>query len=127
MKIIFLFLLSISISLVHAQDCKKLQLGTYRISGDDTNPESILIRTSAYQFEEVKSLGLKLQFNIRWTSDCTYELSNPKVLKGELPSIKDDQVVYVKIKKVAATYYTAEISSNFNDLVLERNIDILED
>lgn len=125
-KIIVLPLLCCSL-LSRAQNCKDIQTGTFRITADDVNPnESILTRTKTSQIEEVKSLGLKFQFDLTWTSNCTYTLSHPKVLKGDYSGFKDGQEVYVKIIKVNSTYYIAQITSNFADLKLTKDIQIMK-
>lgn len=126
-KILFSFLVLGFAMVVKAQSCKDIQTGSFRIVADDVNPnESILTRTKTTQVEEVKSLGIKLQFSLRWTSDCSYVLFKPQLLAGEMPGLKDDQEVYVKITKVTSSYYTAEITSNFNDMKLVKDIQILK-
>ena len=128
MRWLFVLLTSLfSFLSVQAQKCDDIKEGTFKIEADDVNPnESILTRTSKHQLEEVKSIGLKLQFDLKWTSDCSYELSNPKVLKGELPNVTDSQVLYVKILKVTSTYYTAEITSNFAEFKMVKDIKIVK-
>ena len=128
MKLIFALLVGLIFFITAgAQKCEDVRLGTFKIAGDEVNPnESILTRTDKYQFEEVKSKGIKMQFDLKWTSDCSYELSKPRVLKGELPNVSESQVLYVKIIRVTSTDYTAEITSNFADFKLEKKIIIVK-
>lgn len=111
----------------NAQDCKGIQKGKFRVAPDDYSPsETIITRTNEHQFEEVISNGIKMQFDLKWTSDCTYELSNPKLLKGELPwKNNESHKLFVKIIKVTKTSYTTEITSNFFDTKLVKEIQIL--
>lgn len=121
-----LFATAFSFLSANAQKCDGVKEGTFKIPGDDVNPnESILTRTAKHQFEEIKSMGLKLQFDLKWTSDCTYELSNPKVLKGDFPAV-ESHILYVKIIKVTSSYYTAEITANFADFKLVKDIQIVK-
>ena len=126
-KIILAIIICVSVINATAQKCTEVKQGKFRITGDETNPnESILTRTAEHQFEEVKSKGLKFQFDIKWTSDCTYELSKPRVIKGDYPYFSDGQVVYVKITKVTSKYYSAEITSNFAEFKMTKDIQIIK-
>ena len=118
-----------SVLFAGAQKCKDLQSGKFRIAPDNTDAnEYIITRTAQHQFEEVPSTGVKMQFDIKWTSECSYELSKPRVLKGEVPfPVSDSQVLYVKITKVSSTYYTAEMTFNLaEDLKMVKNIQIVK-
>lgn len=127
-KLLTVLLAVMATAALKAQECKDVKTGMFRIPADDYNPkESILIRTPEHQIEEVKADGVKMQFDIKWTSDCTYELSKPKVLKGKVPfEVSDSQVLYVKITKVTSSYYTAEITANFGDIKLVKDIQIVK-
>src|SRR5438128_12151224 len=97
-------------SFANAQDCSKVKIGKFKSA--ITMPDSkkyitILHRMQNIQTEE-SNTGVKMQFKVTWTSDCSYELSNPKVLKGKMEGVRNDQVLYVKITKVTATSYMAE-------------------
>ena len=126
MKYLSLLLSLIAFANVHAQKCDDIKQGKFRIATNDNIPESILTRTADYQFEDVPSLGIKMQYSLKWTSDCSYELSNGKLIKGELPGFSDNGIVYVKIIKVSSGYYSAEVSSNFNDFKKTVDIQIIK-
>ena len=128
MKFIFVFLFILTFSsILKAQNCSDIKNGIFRIKSDEVNPnETILTRKKDIQIEEVKSKGIKLQYHIKWTSNCTYELSHPKVLKGDFPWASDEQVLYIKITKVTATFYSTEITSNFSDRKMVKDIFIVK-
>ena len=59
-----------------------------------------------------------MEFTVKWTSECTYELTKPKVTKGELADVDDSQVISVKVLDVRDDSFTAEVISNFSDVKL---------
>ena len=115
-------------SLLHAQDCKSVRTGTFRIVAeiDTLKIETIITRTGDYQIEDVPSQGIKMQFEVKWTSGCSYELHKPKILKGNLDNVSEDQILYVKIIKVTPEFYTAELSANFADAKFTKDIEIIK-
>ncbi|HEV8285844.1 MAG TPA: hypothetical protein VGQ09_16135 [Chitinophagaceae bacterium] len=128
MKIISIIILLIFTScLVKAQDCSKVKYGKFKLvlELDTMKIVTTIERVKNIQSEE-SSTGVKMQFEVKWTSSCSYELSKPKVLKGEMTDVNDQQILYVKILNVTPTYYTAEISSNFADLKLVKDIQIVQ-
>ena len=125
MKYILLLCLCALSFLAEAQDCKEVQRGRFRIGASEDAPETLLTRNAKFQIEEVPSMGIIVQFELSWTSACTYVLSRPKLLKGTMPGISDTQKVYVKITKVTSRDYSAEISSNFSEAVLVKTMERL--
>lgn len=97
------------------KDCKKVNTGIFRseLSVEGKNFVTMIYRKKDKQIEENIQMGIKMEFNVKWKSPCSYELSNPKVLKGEVPGVSPAQVLYVKILSVTKDAYTAEVSSNF--------------
>ena len=112
--------------LAGAQDCDKVKYGKFRIVTelDSLKIETKIFREKNIQVEEASN-GVKMQFEVKWTSPCSYELSKPKVLKGVVEGVSDDQVLFVKILKVTRSFYTTEITSNFADMKLVKDIEIL--
>jgi hypothetical protein len=98
-------------------NCKSIHDGNFKsvseLDGDSTVYH--ITRKKDKQYEEVKSTGVKMEFKVKWTSDCTYELSHPKVIKGTMPGVEDSQVIYVKVIDVREDSYTAEVTANFAD------------
>jgi hypothetical protein len=109
-----------------SQDCSSVKFGKFKIifEADTFKVETIITRTKDIQVEEASD-GTKMQFHVKWTTPCSYELSKPKVLKGSLEGVSDDQVLFVKILKVTPDFYTAEMTSNFADLKATKDIQIL--
>ncbi|MBM3416275.1 MAG: hypothetical protein FJY20_07485 [Bacteroidetes bacterium] len=97
------------------KDCKKVNTSTFRseLNVDGKNIVTMIYRKKDKQIEENTPMGIKMEFNVRWTTPCSYELSDPKVLKGEVPEVSPEQVLYVNILSVSKEAYTAEVSSNF--------------
>jgi hypothetical protein len=62
-------------------DCKDIKEGLFKIESVDGSLHTIL-RTKNKQTENVGKTGLVSQFDLKWTSDCSYILSNRKVVKG---------------------------------------------
>ena len=106
-------------ALSQTNDCNKVKNGTFKsIMGIGEEKEaSVIYRKGNKQIEENIANGIKMSFTVKWTSDCTYELSKPKMLKGVLEGVADSQIIYVKIIEVTSEKYTAEVSSNFFDAV----------
>jgi hypothetical protein len=128
MKIISIVMLLLGLGcFAHAQDCSKVKSGKFKsvLEFDTVKYITTLHRMKNIQTEE-SNTGVKMQFKVTWTSDCTYELSHPKILKGKIEGVTDDQVLYVKIIKVSATSYTAEVTSNFYDQKMVMEFQILE-
>jgi inosine/xanthosine triphosphate pyrophosphatase family protein len=125
-KLVLVFLAILITVIAYSQDCSSVKFGKFKIvfEADTFKVETIITRTKDIQIEEVSD-GTKLQFHVKWTSPCSYELSKPKVLKGNLEHVADDQVLFVKILKVTPDFYTAEMTSNFADVKATKDIQIL--
>lgn len=63
-------------------DCSSVKIGTFRLESVDGS-DHILTRTENNQTENVTKKGLICEFNLEWTSDCTYILFNRRVIKGK--------------------------------------------
>lgn len=102
---------------IHSQeiDCSKVKDGVFKSVIDVGGVESVTLitREGNKQIEENKAEGVKMEFKVRWTSSCTYELSKPKVVKGEVPGVAENQVMYVKVTNVTKEFYSVEVTSNF--------------
>jgi hypothetical protein len=103
------------------KDCLTVHEGVFKsiseLQGDTTF--SIITRKKDKQIEESKSAGIMMEFKVTWTSDCSYELSRPKVLKGVVDGVADDQILYVKIIDVRNDSFTTEVTTNFADFKLK--------
>ena len=114
-------ILAISIILSHftavcqEPDCSIVKNGTFKsvLVIDGLEFETIITRENNKQIEDNKAEGIKMAFDVKWTSACTYELSKPRILKGNVPGVTPDQVLYVRITAVTKESYTVEVTSNF--------------
>jgi len=99
------------------EECKKVKTGTFRseINIEGKSFVTMIYRKKGKQIEENVQMGIKMEFDVKWTSSCSYELSNPKIVKGEVPDVSPDQIFYVKILSASKEGYTAEVSANFHD------------
>ncbi|MEO7923884.1 MAG: hypothetical protein ABIR30_09410 [Chitinophagaceae bacterium] len=108
-------LVFLAVNAQEEKECKTIRTGTFRsvlnIGGEEF--VTMIYRKKDKQVEESTAQGIKMEFDVKWTSPCTYELSKPKVIKGEVPGVSSDQLLYVKILSVTKESYTAEVSSNF--------------
>lgn len=97
------------------KECNKVKTGTFRsaVRVEGREVVSMIYRKKNKQVEENAERGIRMEFVVKWTSPCSYELSEPKVVKGEFPGVSPDQVLYVKILSVTRDTYTAEVSGNF--------------
>lgn len=126
MRYLFAALLLISTCSFDEQvNCRKIRNGKFSIA-DDSGQVWTLIRNGNIQTEENKELGLKFSFQVKWLGDCTYILSNPKLLKGDAKfALPKSLIVTTEVLNVTGKFYKARFKANVNDLVRERDIRIL--
>ncbi len=94
---------------------------------DERTGTTYITRTKKYQVEESPKLGIKARYDIKWVTECKYELSNRVVLEGgdgtnDLSAV----VVIVEITKVNLRSYNVKVSSNFSDQVFDGVVDIVK-
>lgn len=81
-------------------DCSKLKNGNFK-SSEAGRGDLLISRKGKVQTEEHVATGVKLSMDIIWTSDCSYDLKNIKVLKGEFVNpFPSDAVVHNEIIEV---------------------------
>jgi hypothetical protein len=82
-------------------DCKDIKEGLFRIESVDGSLHTI-VRTKDKQRENVGRTGLISEFDLKWTSDCSYILYNRKVIRGKdnMPSEFKIDTLYNKITEV---------------------------
>lgn len=93
-------------------DCSKVKYGSFK-QADEGNGELVITRKGKTQIEENTKIGLKISLDVVWTSDCTYELKNAKVLKGDFPQMPEGVVLYNEIIEVTNKYYRVRSWMNF--------------
>lgn len=108
--------------------CNKVKNGVFQsvieIGGE--RHVTKITRKGNKQTEENEATGLKLEFDVKWTSDCTYELSNLRTIKGNLPGASDKHILWVTITGVTKDSYQADVSSNFTEGKLEMIFSIIK-
>jgi len=62
-------------------DCKEIKEGLFKLESEDGSLHTV-VRTKDKQTENVGKTGLVSEFDIRWTSACSYILFNRRVVKG---------------------------------------------
>ena len=128
MKSLFLLSLFIGLNLsLFAQklDCKLIHEGTFRLV-DSLAGTTIIKRTKDFQIEENSNMGVKMIFDIKWIDDCTYELRPKEVVKGD-PALmgKKGDFMTTHVKEIKANSYICVTTANFADLIMEREVEIL--
>ena len=88
MSEIFLLLLFPFFYQAGDMNCDALKEGLFKLESVDGSLHTI-IRTKDKQTENVGKTGLVTEFDIKWTSDCTYLLFNPRIIEGK-DDIPDD-------------------------------------
>jgi hypothetical protein len=108
------------------QDCQSLHEGKFKVVTKESGT-TIVTRRGNLQIEENADLGIKMTFDITWTNDCTYELRPKKVMKGD-PSLlgKKGDFITVHIRNIKEKSYIALTTSNFFDVTLEFQVEVLE-
>ena len=129
-KLILLAVSTFLLLAVQAQspECSKVKDGVFTATIEVEGEENVTLitRKGNKQIEENKKKGIKMEFVVKWTSECTYELSKPKVIKGNFPGVEDKQVLFVKITDVQKEFYNADVSSNFFDGVMSSEFVIVK-
>jgi hypothetical protein len=124
---IFLSLLLLfSLSGIAQNDCKRVHVGKFIL----VSPESgttLITRTPLFQIEKNDTLGVEVLYDIKWVDDCTYQLRGKKIIKGDPAwAGKPTDYVTVTILEVKENSFRVKTTSNFSDLVIEREIEILK-
>ena len=115
----FILLIGFSFVFIAAKsqelDCSKVKSGVFKsvLNIDGEEFITIISREKNKQIEENKGKGIKMEFVVKWTSSCTYELSKPKVISGEVPDVLESHILYVKITGITKELYSTEVTSNF--------------
>ncbi|QEE51117.1 hypothetical protein FUA48_16505 [Flavobacterium alkalisoli] len=100
-----IFFLTGMLLLMGSSDCEKFKKGTFVL--DEGNGKAYIItRKKNKQIEEDRGNGVMVEFDLEWTSDCSYKLYNPNVVKGDIGPILID-TLYCEITDVKGDSYRA--------------------
>lgn len=100
--------------LIGNMKCKSMINGLFKI--DNKYGGTIITRKKHIQIEEIKSINYKAEFDVIWTSDCTYELRNKKFISGP-KSLEgnSDIILFVRILDVNTNTINILVKSNESD------------
>lgn len=104
---ILLIIASICSLAIATIDCRDLKEGTFKLESPEGN--YTIIRSKNKQVEQVDRTGLRSEFKLRWTSDCSYILFDRKVLQGVDNIISDEEAkdtLFCKIVNVSGKKHT---------------------
>jgi hypothetical protein len=115
--LIFPFVLLNVIACSPKMTCQSLHVGTFKNISKKYGT-TIITRTEDFQVEENSDMGYKLTYDIKWISDCSYELRLKEVIKGD-PSLMNERkyVVTVRIMQIKGNSYISESSSTYSDKI----------
>ncbi len=129
MKVLLQIALILSLPFIgysQIENCSLVREGKFRIVSKETGT-SIITRTGNSQIEEIKEKGCKAIFDVKWISDCVYELRLKKMISGDKEIAgKKDEVVTVKILQVNKRSYLTKITMTGETFELEQEIEILK-
>src|SRR5690349_20048304 len=103
MRLLLIFILLSGAVALNAQtpDCKKIRTGKFvTIVEPGSKRQPTVIQRYADKQVEIGQDSLTIESKVTWTSDCTYELSNTKVLKGNPSGFEKGQILYVTVLDV---------------------------
>jgi hypothetical protein len=86
-RLIILLILP-AISYAGTLNCKDIRQGVFK-SHDIYGSLHTIVRTNEKQRETIGMTGTIIEYDIHWTSDCTFQLLNGKIIRGS------DSIIYV--------------------------------
>ena len=124
--IFILFILTDNVSFGQNRTCKSLQAGKFKVVTKESGT-TFIERSNDLQIEENDALGYKIEFDITWVDECTYELRPKRLIKGD-PVIMGNgkNVLTTRIRNITNTHYVAETSANFSDVVMDFEVEIVK-
>ncbi|UZR95273.1 hypothetical protein [Chondrinema litorale] len=125
MKLFVLFLLISLFNLQTEPVCTDIKTGTFKISNQETGTH-IITRTKNKQVEEHLERNVKVRYKVNWLDNCTYQLYDRKVLKGDKYGDSKNDTLTVNITNITTEFYEVFISSNFSDFTVKARLDIVE-
>lgn len=101
-------------------DCKNIREGLFTLESEDGSLHTI-VRTKDKQTENVGKTGLVSEYDIKWTSECSYILFNRKVVKGtdNMPTDFKIDTFYNEIVEVNGDYHKIVSSIKGYDMKIE--------
>ncbi len=121
-KLVIILFVCFTSSLVYSQDlnCKDFHVGKFEM--DSEYGKIVITRSETSQVEYCKEMNYKASFDMVWTDDCTYELSNEKIQIGDKIDMNNTIKVKSKIYKIEGNQFFLRVSSNIDELVIDCKI-----
>lgn len=115
-----LFLLLPFLFQTGSTDCKGIKEGRFNLESNDGSIHTI-VRTKDTQTEKVGKTGVISEFDIKWTSDCSYLLFNRRVIEGEdsMIDVFEIDTLYNEVVEVNGKFHKVVSSTKRYDLQLE--------
>jgi hypothetical protein len=121
-----LAILAFNTSNAQAVNCDSAKTGIFELVSHISG-RTVIYRTATTQTEKNDGLDYEASFVVKWVDSCTYELSNKKMIKGDLKYLgQPTDILRVQILKVEGRKVFVRSSSNYSDLVLDRTLTKLE-
>ena len=126
MKKILIILFFTSYNFIVSPNCSDLKTGKFKVKSEE-NGTVFITRTQNKQIEENEDYRVKIRYKVKWIDDCTYQLYDAKILKGD-NNVKRNRTdtLTVNINNVKAGSYQAFITSNYSDISISTEIEIVE-
>jgi hypothetical protein len=101
-------------------DCRNLKEGIFKLESVDGGLHTI-VRTKNKQTENVAITGEVSEYDIKWTSDCSYMLYNRKIIKGvdDMSSDFDIDTLYNEIVDINGDKHKVVSSIKQSDMKVE--------
>ena len=124
--ILTLSILTSNIVFAQTTNCSAGKIGKFELNSP-TVGKTIIIRTELNQTELNDSLKYEATFDLKWVDNCSYELRNKKLIKGDIRLAgQPTDILKVEILKIEGDKVFIKSSSNYSDRVVERVLTKLE-
>ena len=101
------------LNLACGENCTDLKTGTFELKSQDGSIHTI-IRKKDIQIEKLGETGRALQYDVKWTSECEYMLTNRKLINGSEDNIIHRDTGYYKIVEIKGS--THKVTSKINGI-----------
>lgn len=106
------------------EKCSKYKNGTFRLIDKEHNLTFIIERNGNKQYEEIEGKNDKVDFDVTWTSDCTYTLHPSKetidILKADFTLIVD--IIEIKEHSLVLRMHAKETPND----ILTQEVEVIK-
>jgi hypothetical protein len=95
------------------EDCENLKIGTFNLIGKNGTIFTI-VREKNIQTEYSNNSKIIIQYDINWTSNCTYEIFNRKLISETDYNTKHSDTLKFEIIKIEGNKHI--VQSKFKDI-----------